>query len=176
MSALLPPASSRDHVRGPARARITVVEYGDFECPNCGHAYPIVKEMERRLPRELRFVYRHFPLTKIHPCAEHAAEIAEAAAQHGKFWSMHDTLFEHQDALDDENLIGYAEALGIDSAWAAAALADGRFHRRVRDDFTSGVRSGVNGTPTFFVNGERFNGAPEELLATLMQATIDAPL
>lgn len=176
MSALLPPASSRDHARGPARAQITVVEYGDFECPHCGHAYPVIKELERRRPHDVRLVYRHFPLTKIHPGAEHAAEIAEAAAQHGKFWPMHDTLFEHQHALDDESLVGYAEALGIDPGWAAAALADGRFSRRVRDDFTSGVRSGVNGTPTFFVNGERFNGGAAELLAALMQATIDAPL
>ena len=176
MSALFPPPSSRDHVRGPARAPITVVEYGDFECPHCGRAYVIVKEIERRLPREVRVIYRHFPLTKIHPYAEHAAEIAEAAAQHGKFWPMHDVLFEHQDALDDESLVASAEALGIDPAWAAAALADGRFQRRVRDDFTSGVRSGVNGTPTFFVNGERFDGGAEELLATLMQATINAPL
>jgi protein-disulfide isomerase len=89
---------------------------------------------------------------------------------------MHDTLFEHQHALDDESLVGYAEALGIDPGWAAAALVDGRFSRRVRDDFASGIRSGVNGTPTFFVNGERFNGGAAELLATLMQATIDAPL
>ena len=176
MSALIPPASSRDHVRGPSRAQITVVEYGDFECPHCGTAYWIVKEIERRLPREVRVVYRHFPLSKIHPHAEHAAEIAEAAAQHGKFWPMHDMLFEHQDALDDESLLAYAEVLGIDPAWAAAALTEGRFHRRVRDDFASGVRSGVNGTPTFFVNDERFNGSAEELLATLMQATIDAPL
>ena len=176
MSALHPPVSSRDHSRGPARAQVTVVEYGDFECPHCGTAYWIVKEIERRLPREVRVVYRHFPLTKIHPHAEPAAEISEAAAQHGKFWPMHDMLFEHQDALDDESLVAYAEVLGIDPAWAAAALAEGRFRRRVQEDFASGVRSGVNGTPTFFVNGERFNGSAEELLATLMQATIDAPL
>jgi len=170
------PVGARDHIQGPHRAPLTLLEYGDFECPYCGRAYPIVKEIERRLPRDVRVVYRHFPLTKIHPCAEHAAEIAEAAAQHGKFWGMHDTLFEQQDALDDESLVGYAEGLDIDPGWAAAALADGRFQRRVRDDFSSGIRSGVNGTPTFFVNGERCDGGAEELLATLMQATIDAPL
>jgi protein-disulfide isomerase len=176
MSALTPPVSSRDHIHGPTRPRLTLVEYGDFECPHCGHAHPVVKEIQRRLPRDLRFVYRHFPMTKTHPHAERAAEMAEAAAQHGKFWSMHDTLFEHQDALDDESLVSYAAALNIDPQWARAALSDGRFQRRVRDDFSSGVRSGVNGTPTFFVNGARFDGGAEELLATLMQATIDAPL
>ncbi|HET8712558.1 MAG TPA: DsbA family protein [Gemmatimonadales bacterium] len=173
---LTPPVSARDHAQGPDRARIVLVEYGDFECPHCGAAYPIVKEIQRRFGRELRFVYRHFPLTKTHPHAEHAAEMAEAAGQHGKFWPMHDMLFENQDALDDESLISYADALGIDPRWAALALIEGRFQRKVREDFASGVRSGVNGTPTFFVNGERFPGGARELLATLMQATIDAPL
>lgn len=173
---LTPPVSTRDHVQGPDRARIVLVEYGDFECPHCGAAYPIVKEIKRRLARELRFAYRHFPLTKTHPHAEHAAEMAEAAAQHGKFWAIHDTLFEHQDALDDGSLIAYAQGLGIDPKWATAALMEGRFQRKVRDDFSSGVVSGVNGTPTFFLNGTRFEGGAEELLAALMQATIDAPL
>jgi protein-disulfide isomerase len=176
MSRLTVPVSSRDHARGAERARITLVEYGDFECPNCREAFPIVREIEQRLSRELRFVYRHFPLTKIHPHAEHAAEIAEAAGQHGKFWPMHETLFQNQEALDDEHLVSYAATLGIDPKWAGSALLEGRFQRRVRDDFSGGIRSGVNGTPTFFVNGARFEGGAEELLGTLMQATIDAAL
>ena len=175
MSRLIPPVGSRDHVQGPANARITLVEYGDFECPHCGHAYPIVKEIQRALAGNLLFAYRHFPLSRVHPHAEHAAEIAEAAGEHDKFWPMHSLLFEHQDALEDEQLIAYAAALGIDPAWAAAALAKGRFEARVREDFASGVRSGVNGTPTFFINGVRYEGGPDSLLETLLEATIDAP-
>jgi protein-disulfide isomerase len=174
MSRLTVPVTSRDHIRGAERARITLVEYGDFECPHCRAAFPIVREIEQRLSRELRFVYRHFPLTRIHPHAERAAEIAEAASQHGKFWPMHDMLFQNQDSLDNESLISYAAALDIDPKWAATVLVEGRFQRKVRDDFSGGIRSGVNGTPTFFVDGARFDGGAEELLATLMQATIDA--
>jgi protein-disulfide isomerase len=103
----------------------------------------------------LRFVYRHFPLTQAHPHAEHAAEMAEAAGEQGQFWPMHHTLFENQDALEDENLLEYAAALGVDPAWVAAALLQHTFAERVRRDFMSGVRSGVNGTPTFFINGVR---------------------
>ncbi|HLZ45113.1 MAG TPA: DsbA family protein, partial [Gemmatimonadales bacterium] len=165
-----------DHVHGSPRAGITLLEYGDFECPHCGAAYPRVKEIERALGARIRIAYRHFPLTQIHPHAQHAAELAEAAAQHGKFWPVHDLLFEHQDALTDEHLIAYAESVGIDPTWAKAALGDGRFRRRVRDDFASGVRSGVNGTPTFFINGARYDGSWDALLETLTEGTIDAPL
>lgn len=173
---LTPPVSPRDHFQGSPRSLVTLVEYGDFECPHCGAAHPVVKQIQEAMGAKLRFVYRHFPLTRIHPHAQHAAEMSEAAAQHGKFWPMHDLLFERQDALDDRDLVAYAAALGIDPQWATAALADGRFQRRVRDDFASGVRSGVNGTPTFFINGERYDGSWETLLDTLMEATINAPL
>ena len=176
MSRLAPPVGPQDHVQGSPKAGVTLLEYGDFECPHCGAAYPVVKEIQRALGTKLVVVYRHFPLTRIHPHAEHAAEISEAAAQHGKFWPMHDLLFEHQDALDDEHLIAYAESLGIDSAWARAALGDGRFRQHVRDDFSSGVHSGVNGTPTFFINGMRYDGNWDTLLEVLTEATIDAPL
>jgi len=108
----------------------------------------------------------------MHLHAEHAAEMAEAAVQQGKFWPMHDLLFENQDALEDDDLVGYAERLGIDPEWAAAALADGRFEPRVREDFSSGVRSGVNGTPTFFINRQRYDGPSDLLLETLRQALI----
>jgi len=172
MSGLVLPVGPRDHIQGPADAPVTLVEYGDFECPHCGAAYPIVKGIQRSMGEDLRFVYRHFPLTRVHEHAEHAAEISEAAAQHGKFWPMHDLLFENQDALEDDDLVGYAEHLGIDPEWAAAALADGRFEPRVREDFSSGVRSGVNGTPTFFINGQRYDGPLDLLLETLRQALI----
>jgi protein-disulfide isomerase len=167
---LQPAVDDQDHVQGPAQAPVTLVEYGDFECPHCGAAHPVVQEIVRALGDELRFVYRHFPLTRVHPHAEHAAEIAEAAGEHHKFWEMHTLLFEHQDALEDGDLIAYAESLGIDRSWATTALAQGLFRERVRRDFASGIKSGVNGTPTFFVNGTRFDGPWNELLETLVIA------
>jgi protein-disulfide isomerase len=176
MSRLTPPVGPDDHVQGARDARVTVLEYGDFECPHCGAAYPLVKEIERTLGAKLLIAYRHFPLTRIHPHAAHAADISEAVAQHGKFWPMHDILFENQGALDDDHLIAYAESLGIDPKWAETALGDGRFEQRVREDFSSGVRSGVNGTPTFFINGARYDGDWGALLEILTEATIDAPL
>jgi protein-disulfide isomerase len=176
MSHLTPPLGPGDHTHGSTRARVTLVEYGDFECPHCGAAYPIVKSIQRAMGSKLLFAYRHFPLTRIHAHAEHAAEIAEAAGEHGKFWEMHDLLFENQEALEDDQLIAYAETLGVDPKWAAEALAQGRYATRVREDFASGVRSGVNGTPTFFINGLRYEGGADTLLDALMEATIDAPL
>src|SRR2546423_12240032 len=108
------PVSQRDHQQGPETAPVTLVEYGDYECPYCGEAHPIVKELQRRLGDRLRFVFRNFPLTNAHPHAEHAAETAEAAGAQGKFWEMHDYLYEHQRALDDEHLETYAGTLGLD--------------------------------------------------------------
>jgi len=155
VSQLSRPVTFDDHSEGPTDAPVTLVEYGDFECPHCGRAHPIMKEVQRYMGDRLRFVYRHFPLTQIHPHAHHAAEIAEAAGQRGQFWAMHDMLFQNQDALEDEDLVAYAEALGIDRAWAASVLAEHTFADRVRRDFVSGLRSGANGTPTFFINGVR---------------------
>ena len=173
---LTPPVSARDHAQGPADAPVTLVEYGDYECPHCGRAYPIVKAVQRSLGNELRFVFRNFPLTRSHEHAEHAAEMAEAAGHVGKFWEMHDLLFENQNALEDEDRIGYAASLGIDTVWAAAALAQGLFRERVREDFASGVKSGVNGTPTFFINGMRYDGLlhPTSLLESLVSAGTEA--
>jgi len=176
MSRLTPSLGPRDHTQGSPRAIVQLVEYGDFECPHCGAAYPIVKAIQQAMGSKLVFAYRHFPLTRIHPHAEHAAEIAEAAGEHTKFWEMHDLLFEHQDAFEDEQLVVYAKTLGIDPAWATQALLDERFQPRVRADFASGVRSGVNGTPTFFINEFRYDGGANTLLDALMEATIDAPL
>lgn len=155
---LVLPVSEADHVSGPADAAITLVEYGDFECPHCGRAYPVVQRLQQQMGHDLRFVFRHFPLAESHPHAEHAAEAAEAAAAHGEFWAMHEQLFEHQHALEDEDLVRYAAAIGLDPDAVAGDLDAGTFEAKVRADFMSGVRSGVNGTPTFFVNGERYDG------------------
>jgi len=165
------PVSERDHVQGPADAAVTLVEYGDYECPHCGRAYPIVKEIRRRLGPRLRFVFRNFPLRESHPHAQHAAEAAEAAGAQGRFWEMHDRLFERQFALDDESLVDYARDLGLDAARIREELGTGRYGPRVREDFRSGVMSGVNGTPTFYINGTRHDGAwdLEPLLAALQQ-------
>jgi protein-disulfide isomerase len=157
-SHLTPPLGPQDHTMGPADAPLTLVEYGDYECPYCGMAHPIVKAVQRRFGDRLRFAFRHFPIAQLHPHAEHAAEMAEIAGAQGAFWPMHDLLYENQDALVDEDLIGYAAQLGLNEAWAASMLASHAFAPRVREDFQSGVRSGVNGTPTFFVNGVRHDG------------------
>jgi protein-disulfide isomerase len=171
---LTPPVSERDHVIGPPLAPVTLVEYGDYECPYCGAAQPIVKEVRRRLGNGLRFAFRHFPLTRVHPHAERAAEAAEAAGAQGpgKFWQMHDLLFEHQDALEDEELVVYAEAIGLDLARFNRELLTGVHAARVREDFLTGVRSGVNGTPTFFINGRRHEGSYDlQTLLTAIAAT-----
>ena len=151
-----------DHVLGPADAPVTLVEYGDFECEHCGHAYPILQSVRKSLGARLRFVYRHFPLREAHPHAEHAAEASEAAARFGgddAFWAMHNLLFRNQDALEDDDLLRYAAEVGLDARVVDEALASETFAPRVRADFRSGVRSGVNGTPTFFVNEARYDGS-----------------
>ena len=158
MSALTPPVTERDHAAGSGHAPVTLVEYGDYECPYCGMAYPIVKAAQQRLGEQLRFVFRNFPLKENHPHAQHAAEAAEAADAQGKFWQMHDAIFEHQHALEDDDLVAYATSLGLDADRVAEDLANGTYAKRVREDFRNGVRSGVNGTPTFFINGERYDG------------------
>jgi protein-disulfide isomerase len=153
--------SERDHIRGPADAPITLLEYGDYECPYCGAAHPVVEEVRRIMGVRLRFVYRHFPLTNVHPHAESAAEAAEAAGAQERFWPMHDLLFERQDALDVDDLVERAEILGLDVARFVRGLGEGAYRARVREDFISGVRSGVNGTPSFYVNDVRHDGAPD---------------
>ena len=158
MSHLTMPVGERDHAQGPPEAPVTLVEYGDYECPYCGMAYPIVKELQARFGDRLRFVFRNFPLAELHPHAQHAAEAAEAAGAQGRFWPMHDRLFEHQHHLEDDDLVEHAFAEGLDTGLLAADLGEQRFAQRVREDFMSGVRSGVNGTPTFFVNGVRHDG------------------
>ena len=166
---LTPPVGPRDHAAGPKDAPVTLVEYGDYQCPHCGRAYPIVKEVQRALGSKLRFVFRNFPLTQIHPEAEHAAEAAEAASAQGAFWQMHDRLFERQFALDDDHLVEYAAELGLDADRIRGELEAGTYTPPVREDFMSGVKSGVNGTPTFFINGVRYDGSwdRDSLLAAL---------
>ena len=152
------PVTDRDHVQGPPDAPATLVEYGDYECPFCGQAYPIVKTVRHRLGRRMRFAFRHFPLTEIHPRALPAAEAAEAAGAQGQFWPMHDLLYGNQHAVDDRSLVRFAQRLGLDVPPFGAELAEHVHEPRIRQDFLGGVRSGVNGTPTFFINGVRHDG------------------
>ena len=155
-----------DHVAGSDTAAITLVAYCDFECPYCGRAYPIIKRLRAGLTDRLRFVFRHFPLIHKHPLAQQAAEAAEAAHVQGRFWPMHDLLFEHQEALESRHLLAYAEYLGLDVAQFEQELK-GRVHeQRVNRDVRSGRRIGVTGTPTFFVNGDRHTD--EETLERLV--------
>ncbi len=163
------PVPDRDHIQGSIDAPIKLLEYGDYECPFCGQAYPVVKEIQKRLGKRLCFAFRNFPLINSHPHAEHAAETAEAAGVRGRFWEMHDYLFENQEALEVEDLAGYAAALGLDAQQIMSELSSGAHAPRVREDFRNGARSGVNGTPTFFINGKRYDGmaALEELLSAL---------
>jgi protein-disulfide isomerase len=165
---LVLPVSERDHSQGPIHAPVTLVEYGDYECPYCGRAYPIVQEVQRRMGERLRFVFRNFPLTQVHPHAQHAAEAAEAAGAQGRFWAMHDTLFEHQRALGADRLVEYAGRVGADIDRFTVEMERRVYQDRVREDFMSGVRSDVNGTPTFFINGVRHDGSYD--LNTLLDA------
>ena len=153
----LPVSEERDHVQGPADAAVTLVEYGDYECPYCGAAYPIVKEIQQRLGDRLRFVFRNFPITTAHPHAEHAAEAAEAAGAQGRFWEMHDYLFEHQQALQERDLHQYALDLGLHPNRFERDRTSPEVARRIDRDLASGERSGVEGTPTFYVNGVRYD-------------------
>ena len=166
---LTSPDPQHDHLQGPANASIRLLEYGDYQCPACGDACPLVKAVQKRLKGRLCFAFRNFPLTNIHPHAERAAEVAEAAGAQDHFWEMHDLLYENQGALDDEALLEYAKFLDLDDARLAREVRDGEHAERVRADFRHGVRAGVNGTPTFFINGERYDGATdlESLLAAL---------
>ena len=168
----VPVSQERDHAQGPPDAAVTLVQYGDYECPYSGRAYPIIKEVQARMGDSLRFVYRNFPITPAHPHAQQAAEAAEAAATQDRFWEMHDLLFENQRHLRDEALRAYAEELGLDVELFDKELAGHVHAPRVHDDFLSGVQSGVNGTPTFYVNGVRHDDSYEAdtLLATLEQA------
>jgi len=175
VSKLTLPVAERDHMQGNPAAPVTLVEYGDYECPYCGEAYPIVQRVQQQLGKRLRFVFRNFPLNEIHPHALHAAEAAESVAQHGgeeAFWAMHDLIYEHQRDLSDGALGKLAARAGVDADLVRRDLEEDRNQPRVREDFMSGVRSGVNGTPTFFINGQRHDGSWDE--ASLISALQDA--
>jgi protein-disulfide isomerase len=163
--ALRIPVSVQDHVQGSADAPITLVEYGDYQCPYCFQAHPIVQELQRRMGGQLRVVFRNFPLTEIHHHALHAAIAAESVgAQLGNesYWRMHDAIYDHQQdsrtALSDDNLARYGASVGAEADRIASDMAGEAFAERIQADFTGGVRSGVNGTPTFFINGTRYDG------------------
>ena len=157
-SRLVLPVSERDHIQGPPDAPVTLVEYGDYECPYCGLAHPIVKDVQTAPRQAAAFRVPPLPARRVHPHALRAAEAAEAAGAQGKFWEMHGLLYQNQQALDDPDLLRYAAELGLDVPRFVSELADRTWEARVREDFMSGVRSGVNGTPTFFVNGVRHDG------------------
>lgn len=158
MSMLKIPVRPEDHIEGEADAPCTLVEYGDYQCPHCGRAYPIVKRVQKHFGKRLRFVFRNFPLNEIHAQAETAAETAEFAGSQGKYWEMHDALFENQNHFSPAFFPELAQKLGLDAAGLRDALTTEKYRAHVRSDFMSGARSGVNGTPTFFINGQRLDG------------------
>lgn len=167
------PVGDEDHISGAPGASVVLVEYGDYQCPYCGAAYPVVKQIQKELGRSLAFVFRNFPITNAHPFAEWAAETAEAAGAQGKFWPMHDFLFEHQSLLGDEAPFTKEEVrLGLDVSKLGREVAQRKYASRIEGDFMSGVRSGVNGTPTFFIEGVRYDGPAEvgALLSELRRA------
>lgn len=172
MADLLLPEGMRDHRRGNPEARVTLVEYGDYECPACGRAFPVIKEIVAQLGGEVCAVFRHYPLSQLHPAAEQAAAVAEAAGAQGRFWEMHDALFQHQSALSLPELLGHARRLGLDAERISAELASGLHAARIREDAMGGLRSGVTGTPAYFINGQRYGGPAElgPLLAALRVA------
>jgi NhaA family Na+:H+ antiporter len=176
---LSPPVdSARDHVLGGDDAPVTLVEYGDFQCPYCGEAYPVVQELRKRFGSRLRFVFRHMPLADLHPRAPFAAEAGEAAGAQGKFWEMHDRLFEHQHQLDDAELRSHAEAVGVEDGERFDAELRDRVHAaRVDEDLQSGTRSGVPSTPAFFVNGViHLGSASYAELAEAIDAELQIPI
>jgi protein-disulfide isomerase len=169
---LAEPVTARDHVRGPATARVTLVQYGDFQCPFSGEAWGILLELQRRYPDRIRYVFRHFPLSHVHPDAQRAAEAAEAAAAQGKFWEMYDVLFENQRWLEDGDLLAYAAQIRLDEERFRREMRAHTYAARVQADVTSGRQAGVQGTPTFFLNGLQ-QGSPsdsETLLAACSAA------
>jgi protein-disulfide isomerase len=150
---------ARDHILGPPNASVTLVEYGDYQCPFCKQAHADVASLLQSDGPSIQYVFRHFPLTTVHPRAEPAAEAAEAADAQGQFWAMHDVLFRNSPALEDEDLVAAARTLGLNERRFVRDLVERLHAPRVRADFLSGVRSGVNGTPTFFINGVRHDGS-----------------
>jgi protein-disulfide isomerase len=155
---LTPPVSGRDHIWGNGNTLFELVEYGDFQCPYCGRAYPLIKELKETMNGSMKFIFRNFPISKIHPQARSAAIAAEAAGLQGRFWEMHDILFEHQKRLNQSSIFEYASLAGLDLGRFTKDITQKELSEKVDNDFMNGLRSGVNGTPTFFINGVRYNG------------------
>jgi protein-disulfide isomerase len=169
---LVEPLMSDDHLRGAPGAPVVLVEYGDFQCPYCRAAHPVVQELLRQRPQTVLFAFRHFPLTNVHPYAELAAEVSESAGTKELFWAMHDWLFEHQEQITPDGLLAGAESVGLRGDTVDREVSEHVWADRVRRDFVSGIRSGVNGTPTFYVNGVRHDLAND--LPTLLAAVDEA--
>jgi protein-disulfide isomerase len=172
MSRLIVPVGPNDHIRGKQDAAVTLLEYGDYECPHCATAHGVVLRVLRDTGDIARFAFRNFPIAEVHPHAVLAAQAAEAAASQDRFWPMHDVLFENQDALELDDLLAYADALDLDVVRFARDLEAGMHLEKVRADVRSGARSGVNGTPTFFVDEVRFDAVPtvDNLTAAVLLA------
>ena len=167
MSKLKPPVNENDQQTGNINASITLVEYGDYQCPHCGHAHPLLKRFLEEYGNDVNFVFRNFPLQEIHPAAHISALAAEAAGRQGKFWEMHDMIFEHQQNLNGHALLDFAERLSLDIQQFSSDWKNETIVEKVEKDFESGIRSGVNGTPSFFINGEKlmsYDGSYESLV------------
>ena len=155
------PVSAEDHIQGNQQAAIALVEYGDYQCPYCGLAYPVVKRLQRHFANDLKFVFRNFPLVQSHEYALLAAAAAEAAGNQGQFWEMHDMLYEHQEQLTSQDLLSYAKDLKLDLIQFDQDIKSEAILNRIRADYGSGEMSGIEGTPAFFINGEKYIGAPQ---------------
>lgn len=174
MSRLSPPLNKNDHLLGPHHAPIELVEYGDFQCPFCGAAHPVIKQIIRVLDKKLRFAFRHFPLSNAHEYALPAAIAAEAAGKQNRFWEMHDIIYEQQDELSNYALLAFANEIRLNISKFRMDLLDESLAEKVESDFESGMRSGVNGTPSFFINGYKYNGGIDydSLLIALEESAV----
>ena len=170
---LKPAVSNQDHIQGAEEATIEIVEYGDYQCPHCGAAYPVIQKIQKKFLSQIKFVFRNFPLAEFHRFALPAAVAAEAAGLQGKYWEMHDLIFENQKSLSHEGLFAMAKSAGLNIEQFKNDIQRQDLEEKVNVDFESGIRSGVNGTPTFFVNGTRFDGGAEDLYDMLLESTKD---
>lgn len=170
MSTLKPEVNNKDHFEGKDSATITIAEYGDYQCPHCAHAYPVIKEIQQAFGDQIKFVFRNFPLQESHEFAFTAALAAEAAGLQDKFWEMHDAIYENQYRISDELFEELAETIGLDVEQFNLDIKADEVKQKVEDDFESGIRSGVNGTPSFYVNGTKFDGGAEDLFEMLKES------
>jgi protein-disulfide isomerase len=169
---LKPSVSKTDHIQGNENADLVIVEYGDYQCPYCGAAYPVLKELMKEFGDQVTFVFRNFPLSEMHPYARPAAIAAEAASLQGKFWEMHDAIYENQKSLNEIFLFQLAEKIGLNISQFKEDIQKTELEEKVDSDFESGIVSGVNGTPSFFINGNKFNGGAEDLLGLVRENAV----